>query len=201
MKIKILATASIGLLVILPLLIDHWLSVRDEHYDEIVANYECQDGRCEADFNGDGVSGRVEPLANSVGSQERSIVITEAGRQLALLPYWSIDGTFRTHVAVRKDEMGARLIVFDGTQGQDKISSLVFVWKDGAMVPVTPHGVDREILSAMAARDDAGSWNQWALYRTVSIPALVAYYFFLAGIAIGFVIRHRIRGVKSKTTA
>jgi hypothetical protein len=39
----------------------------------------------------------------------------------------------------------------------------VFAWDGIQMVQVEPSTMDQEILAALSARDDAGSWNDWAL--------------------------------------
>jgi len=38
------------------------------------------------------------------------------------------------------------------------------------MVQVEPSTADQEILAALSARDDAASWNDWALYRSLKLP-------------------------------
>jgi hypothetical protein len=40
---------------------------------------------------------------------------------------------------------------------------------------VAPAEIDKEILSAMAARDDAGTFNKWVVYYLLAWPVRVVY--------------------------
>ena len=180
------------LLVGVPLSVDRWLSKKDAHYDEVVSKYECDADVCEADFNGDGTPGHLERSKASLTTQERWLVAVDNGQDLLRLPYEHIDGSLRTHAAIRNESGKARLLIFDGTKGGAPVQA-VFEWDGQKMAQVTPSDVDHQILSAIAARDDAGTWTDWGLYRAFSLPLLLSYYSLLIGIVIGVLLRHRFR--------
>jgi hypothetical protein len=181
------------LLVVGPLLIWQWVSARDTHFDELVNQYECHGEKCEADFNGDGIAGYVERMMDDTAvPSNRLLVVVDNNRELLRLPYTYIDGTFRTHVAIRNDSGKARLLIFDATDNTKPRVKAVYAWDGQKMVQVPPRDIDGEILAAMAARDDAGSWNNWALYRAFSLPLLIGYYLLVIGVVIGFVLRPRL---------
>lgn len=181
-----------ALLIGVPLWVDRWLSKKDAHYDEVVSKYECEGDVCEADFNGDGTPGRLERLKASLTTQERWLVAVDNGQELIRLPYKYIDGSLRTHAALRNESGKARLLIFDGTKGGAPVQA-VFEWDGQRMTQVTPSDDDRQILSAIAARDDAGMWMDWGNYRAFSLPFLLSYYSLLIGIVIGVLLRHRCR--------
>lgn len=66
------------------------------------------------------------------------------------------------------------------------------------MTQVQPSTEDRQILAALSARDDAGSWNQRILFRSFNTPILVTYYMLLG--AVGFIILRRKTMQERKTS-
>ncbi len=186
------------LLIVSPLLAHRWFVTRDSYYDEVASMYECERDVCEADFDGDGILGRLERRTNIPATpSKRLLVVIDNGRELLRLPYRYIDGTLRTHVAIRNESGRARLLIFDGVERAGIPVRAVFAWDGQSMAQLTPSDDDHEILSAMSARDDAGTWSDWALYRAFSLPLLFGYYLLLAGIMIGFTLRHRLWSGKS----
>jgi hypothetical protein len=126
--------------------------------------------------------------------------VNDSHRELIRLPFSYADSTLRTHVAIRNETGGARLLIFDHTT-EGKPIRQVFAWDGKQMVQVQPSAADQEILVALGAHDDAGSWNDWALYRSLRIPVLVGYYVLLAGIlGLLIILRHR-RKIKSVNKA
>jgi hypothetical protein len=144
------------------------------------AQYECNIPKCTADFNADGIAGVVtfdnhRPQApESYPGWQRSLVVVDSGTELLRIPFTYADGSLRTHAAIRPNKAGARLIVFDPDPVGKPIRQ-VFAWNGTAMIEVTPTHEDINILSALAAHDDAGTARLWALYRTLRIPILLLY--------------------------
>ncbi len=190
---RIFLYVSALLLVIVPLAIYELISARDTHFDEVVNQYECHGEKCEADFDGDGIAGYVEQtMDDSAAPSNRLLVVFDNNQELLRLPYRYIDGTFRTHVAIRNDSGKARLLIFDVSFTTKRPVKTVYAWNGQKMVEVPPRDMDGEILAAMAARDDAGSWNNWAFFRAFALLILIGYYLLIIGILIGFVVRPRL---------
>ena len=163
-------------LAAIPFLLHVWFSRKDKSYDELIQRYECNPGVCEADFNGDESPERVERVKRSSTSIEEVLVVKDGDREILSVPYEYVDGTLKTHVAIRRAEAGdATLLVFDGTRGGEPQRN-AFRWNGRQLVEVTPSPEDIRILTAMAARDNAGTWVIWGLYRAFLVPMLLAYY-------------------------
>jgi hypothetical protein len=206
-KLMRVAQMAILLLFILaPLVIYSRLSSKDERYTQTITKYECVQDNCVADFDGDGRTGNLlidrtsPPPSGSYSAHQAWLVVNDSHRELLRLPFSYADSTLRTHVAIRNEIGGARLLIFDHTT-EGKPVRQVFAWDGKQMVQVDPSAADQEILAALSARDDAGSWNDWALYRSLILPILVGYYVLLAGIVGLFsILRHR-RKIQSKNKA
>ncbi len=180
----------IVLLLLAPLLVDFWLSARDKHYSAVLQAQECDPDFCEGDFDGDG---RLEQLVVDRTSPPASpyydswLVAVDDNRELFRLPRRYMDNTARTHVAVDSGSGKARLVVYDGGN-RDAPVRAVFTWNGSKLVEESPSEDDLTVLAAMSARDDAGTFNTWVLYRVARTPALVCYYL----IVVAFVVwRHR----------
>ncbi|MDQ2973927.1 MAG: hypothetical protein M3R69_00790 [Acidobacteriota bacterium] len=187
-----LAVAAALLIVGVPLLAQRWLAARDTHYDETVNAYECQREMCQADFNGDGIIGVVEQKDVDPGKpSNRVLTVMDDGQEMLQLPYSYVDGTLRTHAAIRTEAGKARLLIFDGTKGKTGVVRTVFAWNGQKLSETAPSIDDLTILNAMAARDDAGTWSEWALFRAFSVPLLIGYYLLLLGVLIGAGLSYR----------
>jgi hypothetical protein len=193
------------LFILTPLVIYCRLSAKDERYTQAITKYECVQDNCAADFDGDGRTGNLlidrtsPPPSGSYSARQAWLVVKDSDRELLRLPFSYADSTLRTHVAIRNEIGGARLLIFDHTT-EGKPIRQVFAWDGKQMVHVESSTADQEILAALSARDDAGNWNDWALYRSLKIPILVSYYVLLAGIVGLFIIlRHRrkVQGINA----
>lgn len=189
---------ALAVLVLVPLFIDRVIAKRGERHSEIIRKYEryCIDAPCEVDFDGDGKPGllmldREKPPAPKYDSW---LVVNEGGRELLRLPHWDIDGSFRTHIAIRNDSGRDRLLVFDGTHAPPDSSNpptrLVLAWDGHQIVSVSPTDIDREIWLALASRDDSGTFNNWILYDFIRLPVLICYYLLLAS-SVGWLMLRR----------
>lgn len=190
-------------LIVVPLAIDHTISARLARYDVLTLQYECNPPRCAADFDGDGISGilsidsQAAPPAESYSAWQRWLVVVDSGNELLRIPFRYADGSLRTHAGIRPAEGGSRLIIFDHDADGTPVRQ-VFGWNGRNIVQVTPTHDDLQILSALAAHDDAGTAMQWALYRSVKIPALLLYCILL--LSIGAYILFRKRTAKAHST-
>ena len=206
-KLMRVAQMTVLLLFILtPLVIYSRLSSKNERYTQAIRKYECVRDNCAADFDGDGRAGNLQidrtspPPSGTYSARQAWLVVNDSHRELLRLPFSYADSTLRTHVAIRNEISGARLLIFDHTT-EGKPIRQVFAWDGKQMVQVEPSAADQEILAALSARDDAGSWNDWALYRSLMLPILAGYYVLLAGIVGLFsILRHR-RKIQSENKA
>jgi hypothetical protein len=173
---------GVMVLLLLPLPIDLWFVYKDLRYSVIIWLYECKHDVCEADFDGDGSSGKTfidhttPPPQPKIPAFQGWLVVTDRGRELARLPYRYIDNTIRTHVAVHSEYGRPRLLIYDQIKMGVAPPNGVYGW-DGVQISRTqPTEFEKDILAAMAARDDMGSWNKWAFYRLLRIPIFLIYY-------------------------
>lgn len=179
----------IVLLLLSPLFVDFWLSARDKHYSAVLQAQECGPDFCEGDFDGDGkleklVVDRTSPPASPY--YDSWLVAVGGNQELFRLPRRYMDNTARTHVAVNSGSRKARLVIYDGGN-KDAPVRAVFTWNGSKLVEEPPSEDDLTVLAAMSARDDAGTFNMWVLYKVARIPTLVCYY-----LVVAFVVwRHR----------
>jgi len=186
------------LLALLPLFVDQAITRRGAHYDDLIGRYErfCLDKPCEVDFDGDGRPGllSVERQSPPRAGYDSWLVASDGGRELLRLPHWYSDGTFRTHVAIWNNAAETHLVLYDGAHAPPDSApptETVFVWDGRQLVERQPSAFDREILSALAARDDAGTFNHWVMYDFMRLPALAVYYLLLVGAVWWLALRHR----------
>lgn len=182
-----------------PLVLHLSLARRDRNYDQLLQKYECSAGACGADFNRDGRPERVERVRQSSTSSDQTIVVTDGAQEYLRTPYEYIDGTLRTHIAIRQEGDFPTLILFDGTGGGEPIRK-VFKWNGTKLGETTPSSEDMQILTAMAARDDAGTWVNWGLYRALFVPVLLGYYALLVLAVSVLFISRRLTRRRSKPT-
>ena len=80
-------------------------------------------------------------------------------------------------MAVRNEVGHARLIVYDGSTapGKKTVVNAVYAWDGRKLSEAAAAPADQEILSAMAARDDSGTFNQWVLYYLAKWPVRLVY--------------------------
>jgi hypothetical protein len=179
----------VALLVGAPLLVDYWYSRaqmrKDLRDDELVQKYECEPpDKCVADFNGDGV-------ADNIIVDYPQFMVNIAGREVLRMPYDHTDGTLRTHFAIPNASGRSRLLIYDGANHQSSLST-VFSWDGAKLKQTEPSDVEREILSAMAAHDDTGGWNE-RVFRSLFRSARLTGYYFMLVIAVAFVLFKRLR--------
>jgi hypothetical protein len=181
------------LLAVAPRLVYRWASANDKKYDELVSRHECREGPCTADFDGDGIAGRliIEWRKDSIVAGDQWLIASDQGRELLRLPFWYADNTLRSHAAIRNDDGKSPLLIFWGGMREPKNSTSVYVWSGESMSEVTATAADREVLSAMEARDDAGGFADWVMFRVLRDAALAGYYILLLAAAVLVWIRLR----------
>jgi hypothetical protein len=161
------------------LLTDISLALLDSRYSRLIQKYECgylPEQPCKADFDGDGQFTHIEVNRRHDAPVELPPRFAGNEREVVLNAY-SIDNSSRTHVAVRNDAGHARLIIYDGTRwSAGKISvNAVYAWNGSSLAETAPTETDKEILSAMAARDDAGTFPEWVIYYVLAWPSRLVY--------------------------
>ena len=189
------------LLAMAPLFVYRWVSAKYNKYDELVRRYECSENRaCSADFDGDGVAGQViiEWRKDSFVAGDQWLIASDGGKELLRLPFWYVDNTLRTHVAVRNEDGKSRLLVFWGAMREPRNGTSVYAWSGERIVETGPTAADQEVLSAMEARDDSGGFAEWVAFRLIRDAAVIVYYLLLVGSAIFILIRSR-RKLRSPT--
>jgi len=185
-----------------PLLLDQWYVAkqqrRDLRDDELVRQYECEPPEeCVADFDGDGTLSRI--TVEQINPAERFdlwLKVYENGRELLRLPYDHTDNTLRTHTAIHNEAGKSRLLVYDKVSRTDTVA--VFAWDGNRLAEVPPSSLEQEILSAMAAYDDTGGWNERTVFRPFFRTARLFGYYALLTVVIGMVLYRRYRNPISR---
>jgi hypothetical protein len=176
-------------LIGVPILTDRWLAAKYARHDELVRLAECYPFPCAADFNGNGSLDRLALIQNTpTDRSDWRLTVLDGDLELFAIPYDGTDGTFRTHAAIYKPTQVdvPHLLIYDGASRQRLRSA--FAWNGEKMQQVEASTREQEILSAMSARDDTGSWSQWALWRLASEVLLPIYCLVAGGALILFSI-------------
>jgi hypothetical protein len=172
------------ILILVPLPVSLW-AVGKDLWDSMLVNvYEVRDSLQTADFDSDGLPGEIlfepnsdEPKGNGEWPRTAAfVVIRDHGQEVMRFPYRHLDGTRRTHVAVNSTTQPTRVLIYDRLGGAYPPPNGVFAWNGQAMGQVPPAALDEEILDAMAATDDTGTWNLWAGLRLVHLLSFFGYY-------------------------
>ena len=118
-QVKSFAIVIVLLLFIAaPLVIYSRFANKDLRYSQTITKYECVQDNCAADFDGDGRTGYLlidrtsPPPAGSYSARQAWVVVNDSHRELLRLPFSYADSTLRTHVAIRNEIGGARLLIF-----------------------------------------------------------------------------------------
>ena len=121
------------------------------------------------DINGDRYEGLITVSQPSPEDRfDLRLVIEDDGRRLLELPYDHTDGTYRTHVAARRNEVPMRLVIYDGTSGPGTVRRDTYCWNGSSLALVAPDAEDALILEAMEAHDDTGTFGSWIIWRAAS---------------------------------
>jgi len=182
-------------MAIAPLIFDRIVSERqrqqDARDDELVKEYECYPlDSCAADFNGDGLPARFEGAKTYAVTGE--IKVIEGKKEVLRLAYDHTDNTLRTHTAVHRENDKARLLIYDGASHKPPLRA-AYEWNGEKLVEVKPAGVEEEILSAMAAHDDTGGWNDRAVFRPIKRMLNLGAYYVLFIVAVAIVFHKKLR--------
>lgn len=131
---------------------------------------------CSGDFDGDGRLTHIDvKLHNDAPAEVPPPFSGSEGN--VVLNAFSQDNTSRTHVGVRNDLGLARLIIYDATRwpGSRILINKVYAWNGRSLSEIAPARTDEEILAAMAARDDAGTFPKWVVYYLLAWPGRLVY--------------------------
>ena len=162
---------------VIPLLVVAYLQGRLNDYSALVKKYECKRAVCEADFDGDGIPGKLLINYDRPASNFDSwFVIEDSGRQLLRQPRRSLDNSLQTHAAVISESSGSRLIIYDHIRDGSSPRDLVFAYdRSGRMIEVEANKTDQEVLAALAITDDSGTRNRWLIFQLLVRPLLLCY--------------------------
>ena len=168
---------GMGTLILVPALLVSWFAGRWNRYHSLLREYECNEQSCTADFDGDGVSGRLVIDHNAPAPDFDSwILVKDSNKEILRQPRRSIDNSLKTHVAIVHEGNRSRVIIYDHIFDHNPIRSLVFEFDGNTMIPQSPTPLDQEVLAAMGAADETGSYERWALFQVFVLPALICYY-------------------------
>jgi len=185
---KIIVLLSLAVIFIgMPVLADRWLAAKYARHDELVKMAECYPFPCAADFNGNGALDRLGIVQKSPHDRfDWWLTVMDGEHELFSTPYDSTDNTFRTHAAIYKPAQVEvpHLLIYDGASRQ-RINA-VFAWDGERMHEIEASSLEREILSAMAARDDTGGWHDWVIWSLASEYLLPIYCLVAGGVLIIF---------------
>jgi len=201
MKIAVFCLIACGVALLLG---DLMLGLRNSRYNQLIGEYECgylSDHPCEADFDGDGRFTHIEVNRRSDAAVELPPRFNGAEPNVVLNTF-SLDNTARTHVGVRKESNGDRLIVYDGTRSPGRVTpiNVVYAWNDNHLTETVPTELDEEILSAMATHDDAGTFDHWVAYNLLIWPCRLVYSSLFIGSALLYRKVLRVQGLKAVRT-
>lgn len=127
------------------------------------------------DVDGDSTAGTVSVEQTGSSNWPRRLLVEDGGRRLLTLPYCHADGTFRTHLAARRDTTRMRLVVYDGACGSPNVVRDAYAWNGHALVRDAPDTQDELLLTAMAAVDDTGTFHDWLWWWISSKLIAVAF--------------------------
>lgn len=179
---RVVILSSLAVIFIgIPVVGDRWLAAKYARHDELVKMAECYPFPCAADFNGNGTLDRLDVVQKNPHDRfDWWLTVVDGAHELFSIPYDSTDNTYRTHAAIHKPTQIElpHLLIYDGASRQ-RVNA-VFVFDGGRMREIEASSLEREILCAMSARDDTGSWNQWVIWSLAS-DYLMPFYCFVAG--------------------
>ena len=178
-------------------LTDAWLGFRNHRYSRLIEQHECgySPNVCKADFDGDGQFTQIEVQFRHDAPVQLPPRFKGTEPE-AVLNAFFLDGTARTHFAIAGESNHDRLIVYEGAKWPDRNwpVNVVYHHHDNQLVETAPTEVDREILAALASRDDSGTHMHWVAYSLLAWPVRVIYTLLFVGAA--FLLR-RDRRLKS----
>jgi hypothetical protein len=181
------------ILIGLPLLADRWLAAKSARYDELIRLAECYpDSPCAADFNGNGTLDRLALVQKNPDDRfDWWLTIVDDEDELFAIPYTGIDGSFRTHAAIHKpaQEVIAHLLIYDG--GKMPHIRSTYAWDGKRMREIEASPLERDIISAMASRDDTGTFHQWIIWEMAS-TYLLPVYCLIVGVGLVLLSRSKL---------
>ncbi len=184
---KAIVLLSLAIIFIgIPVLADRWLAAKYARHDELVKMAECYPLPCAVDFNDNGTLDRLGVVQKNPSDRFGWLTIVDGERELFSIPYDHTDNSFRTHAAIYKPAQieVPHLLIYDGASRQQ--INAAFAWDGERMREIEASSLEREILSAMAARDDTGGWRQWVIWHLASTFLLPIYCLVAGGVLILF---------------
>jgi hypothetical protein len=168
---------GLSLLILVPALVVLCFGYRIHRYHALLEKYECNRDVCGADFNGDGVPGTLSiDRASPAPDFDSWLVVRDSGKELLREPRRSIDNSLKTHAAIISESRPVRLIIYDHIFDHKPPRSSVFTYDGKIMVQQPLSENDNEVLAAMGAVDETGTYERWVLFQLLAVPGLVCYY-------------------------
>ena len=177
-----------------PLLVSRPL-FNEWRYAKLRNLYECTPRSCRLDLDGNG--NRESVLITSPTDGREELILLEGNETILRLPYQYTDGTFRTHMAVRAEGGRDRLLIFDGLRHSPALRK-AFVWTGTKVEQLDVSALDEDIVNAMAARDDAGTFSTWVAFQLITLSLLTVYYLIVGAY---FLWSHTQKGAPTQTAA
>ena len=182
---------TITVLALALFLIDACLAAKNYRYNRLVREYECaypEQSMCQADFDGDGRPTVIQIIPHADAYVELPPKFPEGSQGLLRLNVRDIDNTDKTHVAVRTEMGKARLLIYDGSV------RVVYAWDGEKLAEYPQTAIDKEILSAMAAVDVTGTFEQWLIYLLLMWPLRIGYILLFVVAVVSYRRRRRAEG-------
>lgn len=150
---------------------------RNARNDYLVRSYECIPGNnCQADFNGDGKNEVVKVIDCSSSRLEWCVNVSVNGRDIFKRPFVHAHNILRTHVAVSRESESPHLLIYDKASRIQTVGA--FAWDGNELSEIQPTAFDKEILDAIASRDDISGWQERE-FRIAKISfGFIGYYTF-----------------------
>lgn len=160
-----------SIFVILPVLVDQWFAAKYRRYESLRQKYECYPPPCSFDITGDKIPEKLfiqQPDPNK--RFEWFLFLQDGDKELLRLPYDQTDNTFRTHMAISPGPDDTHLLIYDGSAGPGNLTRSAYRWDGKQILAITPNQHEEEIIAAMAASDDTGTFHLWMIYQLARIP-------------------------------
>jgi hypothetical protein len=125
-------------------------------YPALLSLYEVAPAELAYDFDKDGQLEKVSLEQSVTGIR---LTIRSKEHLILQIPYSWQNANSRTHLALR----AGRVLVFDAIN-QKSPSGVVYAWDGHELKPARPDAAEADLLRAMAAVDDGGSYNSWTIY-------------------------------------
>lgn len=165
------------------------------YYENLAEQYECFPfEECKFDINGDNISDRIE-ISSEPKPEERyherlRIWLRDGNTERVVLNLENVhvDGTFRTHLAILRENGFNKIVIYDTANPNQ-----FFTWNGSELVPSeNPSELEKTVRYALGIGDDTGGFHTRLILELGYFAAAGVYYFALA-ILVAIVLASRKR--------